>query len=272
MIQTTGSLDPTGLLVAEHILEQRLCGSVSYCEESASTNSDALGDLRKQAISNDQLPRLYLADRQTSGRGRQGNSWLSGADSLTFSLTIDFDSVREPSAKLLSLAAGVATARAIEFEFAPVKTMLKWPNDVYLSGGKLAGILIETSQAFSDRLVIGIGMNVNDSPTLDSYEVGAKPNSLYAVTGRRSTRYSLLEPIVASLVKTVDQLRQSPSIILGEFRQRCFLTGKQIRFNQLGQDCQGYCRGIADDGELMIQTSQGLRLCDSGAIRMVRVQ
>ncbi|TWU36000.1 biotin--[acetyl-CoA-carboxylase] ligase [Novipirellula artificiosorum] len=272
MIETVGNVDPVGRSVMERLIDERFCRSACYREESKSTNSDALADLRDQPLAEEWLPRLYLADRQTSGRGRQGNSWLTGEDALTFSLVIDFDSVSEPHSRLLSLAAGVAIARGIEFLFAPAKSRLKWPNDVYLAGGKVAGILIETSQAFSNRLVMGVGVNVNESPAFPVLDETAPPQSLYGATGRRMSRFEVLEAMIQNLTEATEQLRQSPMIILTEFRNRCMLTGKQISFRESGDDCQGNCRGIADDGSLMIQTASGLRNCDSGAIRMVRVK
>ena len=109
------------------------------------------------------LPRLYLADEQTAGRGRHGRSWHSGAGSLTFSLLTQWRLPTERPSNLLSIAVGVAIARAIEFACAPLRTRLKWPNDVYVDQGKVAGILIETNHRAADRVVIGVGINVNDA-------------------------------------------------------------------------------------------------------------
>jgi len=272
MLDIAGKVAPSVLAVIEELIDQCVLGSASVCETSLSTNSDALNELHAQKWGDCLLPRLYFANVQTGGRGRQGNQWVSQNDALTFSLVIAQDSINEPTARLLSLAVGVATARAIEFVYAPVKCRLKWPNDVYMAGGKVAGILIETSQAFTDRIVIGVGVNVDESPTLESPDPTALPQSLFAATGRRVSRHEVLEAIIRELIAACEELWESPQSILHQFRERCMLTGKQISFLESGCENQGLCRGIADDGSLMIQTAAGLRYCDSGAIRLVRLR
>ncbi|TWU44068.1 Bifunctional ligase/repressor BirA [Novipirellula aureliae] len=272
MLDTVGKVDASVLAVIEELIDQCVLGSALACETSLSTNSDALSQLREQKFGDGMLPRLYFADVQTGGRGRQGNHWVSPNDALTFSLVLAQDSINEPTARLLSLAVGVATARAIEFVYAPVKCRLKWPNDVYVAGGKVAGILIETSQAFTDRIVIGIGVNVIESPTLESPDTTAMPQSLFAATGRRLSRHEVLEVIIRELVAVCEERLEAPQSILHQFRERCMLTGNQISFLESGRESQGLCRGISDNGSLMIQTPAGLRYCDSGAIRLVRLR
>ncbi|TWU22064.1 Bifunctional ligase/repressor BirA [Novipirellula galeiformis] len=271
MIEADEDVDRNGLRVVQSLLDDRVCGSAVYRHSTASTNSDALGDLQRANVSLEQLPRLYIADRQTAGRGRQGNTWLSSEDSLTFSLTIAFDLLAVDRRGLLSLAAGLATARAIEFLFAPVSAFLKWPNDVYLANGKVAGVLIETNQAMADRVVVGIGVNINEQPIVENADA-APVQSLFSATGRTTSRFELLEPIVTEFMEIVAMIGESPDSVLAEFRTRCFLTNKSIAFRDGGIDYQGTVQGIAEDGALLVQTNAGLKRCDSGAVRLVRVQ
>ena len=120
-----------------------------YFAETGSTQ-DVLrdGDYRHGTVA--------LAEHQTAGRGRSGRSWEDApAANLLFSLLL------EPPAGAplpqLSLVAGLAVASALERE-AMVPALVKWPNDVLIDGGKVAGILLEAS---GDRVVCGIGINVN---------------------------------------------------------------------------------------------------------------
>lgn len=113
---------------------------------------------------------VIAAEAQTAGRGRQGRSWQSepGA-ALMFSLLVRPRSVPQAALGWLPLLAGVATATAVR-TVTRVRACLKWPNDVLIDDGKLAGILAERS---GDAVVVGIGLNVSGSlpvPTATSLE------------------------------------------------------------------------------------------------------
>jgi len=104
---------------------------------------------------------VCVAERQTSGRGRRGNRWFAApCASLCFSLRWRFDA---PPADLagLSLGVGMAVAETLRREFS-LPVGVKWPNDLYLHGAKLGGILVELprSSAHHSEAIIGIGLNV----------------------------------------------------------------------------------------------------------------
>lgn len=124
---------------------------------TGSTNADVLRLARAGAP--DGL--VVAAESQTAGRGRQGRSWHSepGA-ALMFSLLVRPRSVAQASMGWLSLLAGAATATAVR-SVTGVRACLKWPNDVLVDDGKLAGILAERS---GDAVVVGIGINVLGLP------------------------------------------------------------------------------------------------------------
>ena len=111
---------------------------------------------------------LVMTDEQTAGRGRIGRAWKSlPGKQLEFSVLLKL----EFPAQFLVMASSLAVAEAIE-AVAGVPTAIKWPNDVLVAGGKVCGILIETT---SDFVVLGIGLNVNGSlaadPTLSSLAI-----------------------------------------------------------------------------------------------------
>lgn len=273
MIQV-GDVDPIGLRVVEDLLQEGVCKSARYHATTASTNTLALDDLRAGPILADQLPRLYLADDQTSGRGRHGRTWSSTRGTLTFSLLIDWDLESSRVSRLLSLAVGVGLARAIEYTFAPLRTRLKWPNDLYIDGGKAAGVLIETSQSGQSgrpRVVIGVGVNVNESPVLDQPD--APPvRSIAEVSGRRVGRYEILESVVRETLGATDQIATGEGEIVGEFRARCVLTGQRVTYRRGNKEYEGECVGVANEGELVIETEEGRRHLQSGEARLVRIR
>ncbi len=146
LLTVCGRVDPLGLAAVQRLLNDQIIASAWYAESTASTNSIALDELSSGAASSLSFPRLLLADQQTSGRGRRGRAWLSSNETLTFSILLSLDA-DPPLGDRLSLAVGVGIAQSLEFDLAPLRTRLKWPNDVYAGGGKVAGILLETTGA-----------------------------------------------------------------------------------------------------------------------------
>lgn len=129
--------------------------------ETGSTNADLLERLRagEQVVEGNWL----VADRQTAGRGRQGRGWFDGHGNFMGS-TVVRTSAGDPSAHTLSLVTGIALHETVR-PFCPDDRMpvLKWPNDVLVSGAKLSGILLE---ATGHAVVVGIGVNLKQAPDL----------------------------------------------------------------------------------------------------------
>ena len=108
-----------------------------------------------------------MAERQTSGRGRFGRVWESGCGGLWLSAVVPAPS-REPSSRLMPLAAGYSVVRALT-EFGAEGLWLRWPNDVMSTHGKCAGILVD--RYHSDRCVIGLGVNIFNTPWDDDFRL-----------------------------------------------------------------------------------------------------
>lgn len=270
-----GNVDRKGLRAVERLIDAGVCRSACYHESTASTNTLALDELRAGQVTDDQLPRLYLADDQTAGRGRHGRSWNSDGGTLTFSVTVDWDWGRPDESKLLSLSVGVGLARAIEFAFAPLMVRLKWPNDVYLDGGKAAGVLIETSQTARDRVVIGVGVNVSRAPEVSELPdpaTASPTRSISQVTGRHVSRYEILEGLVTETLAATGQLSENGGEIVEEFRKRCHLTGRRVSYLRGAVELEGECAGVTESGELEISTEEGPVRLQSGEARLVRIR
>ena len=273
-----GNVDPHGRRIVESLLEEKTLSSAVYYQSTPSTNASALAELpRLHSEATQRLPRLYLADEQTAGRGRHGRTWQSNDSTLTFSIVVG-RSQNVVASNLLSIATGVAIAEAIEYCCAPLRCQLKWPNDVYLAQGKLAGILIETNHATPDYAVIGIGINVNKSPNLGTAEdidsaSHVSPSSLTEVTGKSIIRYDLLYDVVQRLLQLIDPKNSESTEILQGFRDRCALTGETVSYVQQGTRSMGQCLGITETGELSIESSSGQTVtCNSGEVERVRIQ
>lgn len=276
-------VDPRGRLAVEQLLRDAVCVSVDYRRSTESTNTAALDDLIQPEHKDPRCPKLFLADEQTAGRGRHGRRWISSDSTLTFSLIVPRggpqtqarqSSRSEPQGRaglLVPLAAGVGVARFLETEFALHRVDLKWPNDIYLGGGKVAGVLMETSSARLDRLVIGVGLNAGQPPQLDANPATGSPQGLSQLLDQPVERYDLLHGIVTEIMKAVSQVDEAADSIVSAFRDRCLLADQVVRFQQGGGgERLGRCRGISDQGTLMVETGEGIQPLRSGEVNLVR--
>jgi BirA family biotin operon repressor/biotin-[acetyl-CoA-carboxylase] ligase len=278
-------VDARGRRAVEGLFRDSVCTAIDYRRSTESTNTLALAELARadNSASGDAgrfCPKLYLADEQTSGRGRRGRRWISGQSSLTFSLVVPRHDSR--SVPLAPLWVGVGIARFLEFEFAPLQVRLKWPNDVHVGGGKVAGVLIETASIRPDRLVIGVGINVGEAPQLDpdparESNPGSVPSpapqpaqSLAAVLGREVERYDLLDNLIRQLLQSLDEGETRAEHLMESFRERCLLTGQRVQFWDRDRFCEGDCRGVSDSGSLVVETDTGTRDLHSGEANLVR--
>ncbi len=273
-IESDSGVCEDGLRACDEILRAGDCRSVRYFAEIDSTNSAACRDLTSGQIDDaDRLPRLYLADRQTGGRGRHGRSWVADQGTLTFSVLygVGEDEQWELSAgPLVALATGVAIARTIEYLAAPVSAKIKWPNDVHVAGGKVAGVLVESVANHSDRLIVGIGLNVATQLNRFSESIAQPARSITDISRGPSDRYAWLTEIVNQMGHTYRLIRTDPELLIDEMRCRCLLAGTAVQYQMGAATISGSCVGIDPTGALLVQTDAGVRPIHCGEVTQIR--
>jgi BirA family transcriptional regulator, biotin operon repressor / biotin---[acetyl-CoA-carboxylase] ligase len=192
---------------------------------------------------------LVTADEQTAGRGRQGREWTAPPRSAVLMSVV----LRELD-EMLPLAAAVAVAEAV-----PVEAVIKWPNDIWIDGRKVAGILVE-GRPQEGWAVLGVGLNV--SAEAFPAELAESATSLYLSGIEART-----ESVLASILRQLDDwLGTPPARILGAWRERDALKGERVRWS--GGD--GVANGIDDSGALVVETSTGLVTLDAGEVHLLR--
>jgi BirA family biotin operon repressor/biotin-[acetyl-CoA-carboxylase] ligase len=237
-------------------------------EASCESTNTVLVDLARGATASG---KVIAAELQTRGRGRRGRGWESALGAaLTFSLLWRFErGVAALSG--LSLAVGVALVRALRGLGARA-VMLKWPNDLVLPAGKLGGILIEVE---GDALgpsaaVIGIGLNVRlspalrrriDQPAIDLVDAGAA-----ATTDRNDILGALLRELCVALAAFEQggfhQFRDEwQAYHAHQDRPVVLLRPDGVRES-------GVARGVNDDGALLIEQGETMRICLAGDVSM----
>ncbi len=214
-------------------------------------------------------PSLLVADRQTAGRGRRGRSWQSSADgSLTFSLLWSFER-RLADMAGLSLAVGVAVARALE-ACGAARVGLKWPNDVLLDGGKVAGILIDLESTTQGTLaVIGIGVNLQ-LPPADPQTMPQPPAALAQSLAHLPERHQLLACLLLELMAVAESFAEHGFTALhADWQARHAWHDRLVRLCEAGlPDREGRCLGADVDGALVLQTTAGRQRFFSGDVSL----
>jgi len=239
---------------------------VSWHAETGSTNADAAALAEAGA----EEGCVVLADLQTAGRGRLGRQWISPAGSGIYASVLFRPEPRV--ARMLTIAAGVALAEAIE-TVAGIVPVLKWPNDVYLGGGptsgrKVAGILAEAGVSSEGTwAVIGFGINV--LPASFPHQLALRATSLESELGRPVDRGELFAACLVQLAARYADLRAGRrQNVIGAWRQRASPTfGRLVEWVDEGATKAGVVRDIDDEGGLLVDTEAGIVRVVSGELQ-----
>jgi BirA family biotin operon repressor/biotin-[acetyl-CoA-carboxylase] ligase len=238
---------------------------VEFFAETSSTNDVALV-LAEQ--DDGPFPLLVLAGRQTAGRGRGANRWWSSEGALTFSLAVDAARLPAGRRSLVSLVAGLAICETVA-ELAPRHDVgVKWPNDVHLDGKKVAGILAESARR-GERLIVGVGINVNNTLREAPSEIAQRAAALVDAAGAMHSLTDVLIRALQHFSQKWDALLENDAGVIERLRRRCVLTGRCVTIETAGSTWSGLCRGIDDDGALMLQTTDGPRRCFAGVVAAI---
>lgn len=258
----------------EEILGQGRIKGVEWFDEIDSTNSVARRELAARAAlpGKDRLllPKLIVADRQTAGRGRSLRQWWSPDGCLMLTLAIDASWLPPDSAhwSQLALISGMAVANSAAQFVDPAQVQLKWPNDVYVSGRKLAGVLIEsaavgpsllTSEAEKPGRVaswlIGIGLNVAMDWRAAPPDLARKATCLSTVAGGVDIdRCVVLVELATELSQCILDWRDGHLDWLEHWRQRCLLTSRIVHARMgAEEELIGLCEGIDSLGRLIVR-------------------
>lgn len=222
--------------------------------EAGSTNELAVADPVRH--------RIVVADHQQAGRGRLDRGWVTppGA-ALTFSAV--FDPVVEPEWwPVVPLVAGYAVARALG-----AGASLKWPNDVLIGERKVCGILVERVNTRPPMVVIGIGINVDQT----AEELPVPSATSLALEGRALDRTQLFGDVVSSLRSSLGAFASSPKSFVDQYRGLSATLDRDVRVELPGdRTVDGRVLDVDDHGRLQLQTSEGLLTLSAGDVVHVR--
>lgn len=247
-----------------------LLASLQLLDTVDSTNAEAM----RQAGAGATAGLVCSAEQQSAGRGRRGRTWVSPfARNLYVSVVWEF---HQGAAALegLSLAVGVAVARALAAHKLP-PVQLKWPNDVIYQGAKLGGVLLEMTgdAAGACQVIVGVGLNVAmpgaAAAAIDQAWTDIETLGAGAHPGRNTLLAALLNellPLLAGFEQQGFAPWREQWLALDAF------AGEPVVLHTGAGDTAGIARGVDDRGALQLETTVGVQSIYGGEISLRRAQ
>jgi BirA family biotin operon repressor/biotin-[acetyl-CoA-carboxylase] ligase len=250
-------LEPDFKSYLKTYLKTAMMGQIFYYQEEVdSTNLWA----RRLAEQGAPEGTLVIAESQSKGKGRLGRSWDSPPG---LGLWISF--ILKPRIALAVLA-GITTVTAVAmaeavYRVTGIQLQLKWPNDLWGAGRKLAGILAEV-KGEQDRinfLVVGIGVNVNHLPADFPPELAGRATSLRILKGDMISRQELLREFLSRFETAYTTITEQGLVQAIEYARRHSMTlGKKVTINRgFGEQITGEAVDLGGDGSLWLKGTGG---------------
>ena len=230
----------------------------SFLAVTGSTNSDLM------RLGTEGAPEwtVAVAAEQTSGRGRLGRTWLAPPGTSLLVSVLLRPELSPAEAPLLSLAAAVAMAEAVEVA-CEVDAGCKWPNDLLAGHRKLGGILPESSirDGVLEHAVIGAGVNLLQAPGDFPLEIRDSATSVRIEGGRADP-----VPLLTAYLTRLRRRAAEPSA-LGDYRSRCVTLGRQVEATtRSGSRVRGTAVDVGRAGELLVETAEGIERVAFGEV------
>ena len=221
-------------------------GKQIYCYNvTDSTNNEAKkhSDLPEGTV--------FLAKKQTAGRGRKGREWKSDHTGLWFSVLLKPDIAPETVFQI-TLIIGIAVSRVIS------GSKIKWPNDIVLGNKKVCGILTEMSTSGNkvNYVIAGVGINVNTEVFPD--DIITIATSLYVETGKKHSNEKLLSRLCEEIEFIYKKfLKSGFSALRDEYMNNCITLNREVVIHTATDSYTGTATDIDENGELIVKTKSG---------------
>jgi len=237
--------------VRANLAVERIGRHVVVLPEVGSTN-----DMAMQAADRPEMDGLVVfADYQTAGRGRLGRSWQSPRGASILASTLLLEPHRNDLAGRIVLAAGVAACEAIR-QVTELSPSIRWPNDLYLAGRKVGGILVESRTTRAARAyIVGIGINCLQQPAHFPAELRCSATSLEIESRHPVDRLALARQLVVQLDRWL--ARQDDEILKSAWLGWAMPMGQRVRIRQKGREYTGVMVDIDPAAGLVVQLDRG---------------
>lgn len=249
--------------------DARIGQRLEFFKTTISTNADAFRLAEDRAVEGT----VVLADSQSGGKGRRGRVWSSPAGVNLYCSVVLRPAIMPHEAPQLTFLSAVAVARAIELS-TDLTPEIKWPNDLLISGKKVAGLLNEMS-AETDGInfvILGIGVNLNMTADQFPDDLRHPSTSLLLESGVRVDRSRFTGTMLRELDRLyADFLMHGFGPVREEWQRRCNASGRQVLVSDSGTACTGgRFVGIDSDGALLLRSEDdALHRITCGDVRIL---
>jgi BirA family biotin operon repressor/biotin-[acetyl-CoA-carboxylase] ligase len=212
---------------------------------------------------------VCLAEYQSAGRGRRGRQWVSPFGSQIYLSMYWYLEQGLSAAMGLSLLSALAVSDAV-FAVSGVQVQLKWPNDIYIDGVKLAGILIDLEgQALEpSHSVIGIGLNL-DMPAEAAEKIDQRWTDLKSHSETKIDRNALSAQLISCLYARLQQHKSGGLTgMLDEWHAHDVYLNKRVRLHTGERVTTGICRGINNQGALLLEVDGQVKPIYGGEVSL----
>ncbi|MBN2041699.1 MAG: biotin--[acetyl-CoA-carboxylase] ligase [Spirochaetes bacterium] len=243
----TSKIKPDTVLLGKEIVYYKKTDSTNRVAKELANNGDCEGT-------------LIIADEQTKGRGRLNRNWISAPGTNILMSLVFRPFLPVNKSFFLTMIASTTLVKAIK-KVTGLKTLIKWPNDIYCNNKKMSGVLTELNLHHNkiDYAVIGIGLNVNSDL---SAVPGIKDTatSIFMERGQKFSRTSLLCSILEILEEEYLQLKQNKfENIRKQWEDNSLVIGKQVIVSSGDYSEFGIAESIAEDGSLVLLNEENKR-------------
>ena len=228
--------------------------NIIHLNEIDSTNTE----VRRKALQGAAEGVVVTAEKQTAGKGRRGRTWESPeGENLYFSLLLRPE-VPVDKAPMLTLIMALSVSKAIE-KFCGIVSLIKWPNDLVISGKKICGILTEMhmTEGQIEDVIVGTGINVNQKQFPS--ELADKATSLSLESGNAMDKAKLLQNVLDEFAVLYERFLgvKDLSYLQEEYNQRLVNRDRQVLVLEPGNEYQAVAKGINAEGELLVVKEDG---------------
>jgi len=215
-------------------------------------------EARRLLMMGERIPVVVTASKMTNAEGRFGKKWHSHSEknlhiAIGFS---DFTSMSERP--LLGMWSAIEICKNLKELFPTLDLKIKWPNDIYCNGKKISGMMIQTfPKSPRSEMIFALGLNVNSDPKKFPKKVQLMATSLKQELGKEVEMNKVRDAVIEGVLSMIFRLKTKDNKnIHKHFENLDFLKGKNIL--ALKQNIFGRACGIAETGELLIKTDQGV--------------
>ncbi|MEW6999768.1 bifunctional biotin--[acetyl-CoA-carboxylase] ligase/biotin operon repressor BirA [Colwelliaceae bacterium BS250] len=237
-------------LITQHLKQQGLDNVVEVHSLIDSTNSY----LMRRLPNNVTHGQVCVAEYQSAGRGRRGKEWVSPFGSHLYLSMYWYLEQGLVAAMGISLVVGIAVSDVLKQQY-NLDVQLKWPNDIYVNGVKLAGILVELEgQSIGPgNCVIGLGLNIA-MPEQSANKIDQPWIDMQQAIGATVDRNILSAKLIAKISERLEQHHKyGLAPMLSDWQRQDYFINKAVKLITGAKETRGICRGINSSGALLLE-------------------